>query len=220
MNIAQYLLARLKEQGIDHVFGIPGDFILPFFQEMVDSGVDHIAACNELNAGYAADGYARLKGVGAAAVTYGPGSFSIVNAVAAYDKYRSALIVIDFGTATTFDVISARGEYVGGAISPGIKIAAEALFQHASKLPRIDLLSVPDTVIGRDTAGSMKSGIIYGYAGLVDGIVTRMKAEMGGEVTVIATGGLAELISHVSQTIETVESSLTLVGLRIIAGAL
>lgn len=148
------------------------------------------------------------------------GADRIVNAVAAYDKYQSALIVIDFGTATTFDAISARGEYIGGAISPGIKIAAEALFQHASKLPRVDLLSVPEAVIGRDTAGSMKSGILYGYAGLVDGIVARMKAEMGGEVTVIATGGLAELISRVSKTIESVESSLTLVGLRIIAGDL
>ena len=100
MNIAQYLLARLKEQGIDHVFGIPGDFILPFFQEMVDSGVDHIAACNELNAGYAADGYARLKGLGAAAVTYGPGSFSIVNAVAGAYAESVPLLVISGGPDT------------------------------------------------------------------------------------------------------------------------
>lgn len=148
------------------------------------------------------------------------GADRIVNAVAAYDKFRTALIVIDFGTATTFDAISDNGEYLGGAICPGVKIAAEALFQHASKLPRVELLTVPDSVIGKNTADSMKSGIIYGYAGLVDGMTRRMRAEMQGEIKVVATGGLAGLISRVSETIEAVEPSLTLDGLRIIAARL
>jgi type III pantothenate kinase len=145
------------------------------------------------------------------------GADRLVNAVAAYDKYHSSLIVIDFGTATTFDVISEKGEYLGGAISPGIGIAAEALFQRASKLPRVDLIQPPETVIGKDTAASMKSGIIYGYAELVDGMVRRIKKEMKGSPKVIATGGLAPLMQHVSQTIESVDQGLTLEGLRIIS---
>lgn len=145
------------------------------------------------------------------------GSDRIVNAVAAYDRYRKGLIVIDFGTATTFDVISEKGEYIGGAISPGIMIASEALFSRASKLPRVEIFSRPTTVIGKDTAGSMKSGIIYGYAGLVDGMVNRIKKEMDCPLTIIATGGLAPLMAGISETIESVESSLTLDGLRIIS---
>ncbi len=144
------------------------------------------------------------------------GADRIVNAVAAYDKYQSSLIVIDFGTATTFDAISPRGEYLGGAISPGIHIAAEALFMKASKLPRVELFEQPDTVIGKDTAGSIKSGLIFGYAGLVDGMVERMAAEMESRPRVIATGGLAPLMRHVSGTIEAVEPLLTLEGLRLI----
>jgi type III pantothenate kinase len=125
--------------------------------------------------------------------------------------------VVDFGTATTFDAISQKGEYLGGAISPGIGIASEALFHKASKLPRVEIFVAPENVIGKDTIGSIKSGIIYGYAGLVDGIVRRMKMEMGTDPKVIATGGLAELLFDVSETIETVESALTLEGLRVIA---
>ncbi|MBU0994662.1 MAG: type III pantothenate kinase [Proteobacteria bacterium] len=145
------------------------------------------------------------------------GADRIVNAIAAYDKYKSCLIVIDFGTATTFDVVSEKGEYLGGAITPGIMISAEALFQKASKLPRVEVFTPPKTAIGLDTASSMKSGIIYGYAGLVDGMVARIKKEMTGSPKVIATGGLAPLISHVAESIEAVESSLTLEGLRIIS---
>jgi type III pantothenate kinase len=107
------------------------------------------------------------------------GADRIVNSVAAYHKYKTSLIVIDFGTATTFDVISAKGEYLGGAICPGIMIASEALFQKASKLPRVEIFVPPDRVIGKDTASSIKSGIIFGYASLVDGMVGRIKAEMG-----------------------------------------
>lgn len=145
------------------------------------------------------------------------GADRIVNSVAAYEKYQTSLIVIDFGTATTFDAISEKGEYLGGAISPGIMISAEILFQKASKLPRVEILMPPDHVIGKNTAESIQSGIIFGYAGLVDGIVNRMKNEMSKKARVIATGGLAGLMFKVSKTIETVEKNLTLEGLRIIS---
>ncbi len=145
------------------------------------------------------------------------GADRIVNAVAAYHRYKTSLIVIDFGTATTFDVISEKGEYLGGAITPGIMISSEALFKKASKLPRIDLLTPPVKVIGKDTANSMKSGIIFGYAGLVDGMVKRINDEMGATLKVIATGGLADLMNDVSETIESVEHDLTLEGLKIIS---
>jgi len=144
------------------------------------------------------------------------GADRIVNAVAAYHKYQTSLIIIDFGTATTFDAISQKGEYLGGAISPGIAISSEALFLKASKLPRIEIFEPPEHVIGKDTGQSLKAGIIYGYAGLVDGIVKRMKTEMGSKPKIVATGGLATLIRHVSETIETIEPDLTLEGLRII----
>jgi type III pantothenate kinase len=148
------------------------------------------------------------------------GADRIVNAVGAYQRYQCSLIIIDFGTATTFDVVTERGEYIGGAISPGIGISAEALFSHASKLPRVELFKPPSNVIGKDTITSIQSGIILGYAGLVDGIVERMKAEMGSNPKVIATGGLAPLIQHVANTIEKVEPNLTLEGLKIISDSL
>ncbi len=147
------------------------------------------------------------------------GADRLVNAVAAYDKYHTSLIVIDFGTATTFDAISSEGAYMGGAISPGIGIAAEALFARTSKLPRVELLNPPETVIGKDTAASMKAGIIYGYAELVDGMVRRMKQEMPPPPPrVIATGGLALFMKDVAGSIEAVEPGLTLEGLRILSG--
>jgi type III pantothenate kinase len=145
------------------------------------------------------------------------GADRIVNAVAAFAKYKCSLVVIDFGTATTFDSISTKGEYLGGAISPGIMIAAEALFMKASKLPRVEIFTPPAKIIGRDTAASIQSGIIYGYAGLVDGVVERMKLEMESAPTVVATGGLADLMKDVSKTIDAVEPLLTLDGLKIIA---
>ncbi len=148
------------------------------------------------------------------------GADRIVNAVAAFHKYHCSLIVIDFGTATTFDSISEKGEYLGGAISPGIMISSEALFRKASKLPRVEIFTPPESVIGKDTASGIKAGIIYGYAGLVDGMVKRMKAEMGTDPRIIATGGLAELIHKVSETIEAVEPALTLDGLKIISNSL
>jgi type III pantothenate kinase len=144
------------------------------------------------------------------------GADRIVNAVAAFDKYRTALVVIDFGTATTFDCISKEGAYLGGAISPGLLISCEALFQNASKLPRVEIFGLPENVIAKNTISSMNAGILYGYAGLVDGMVERIKKEMPSTPKVIATGGLAELMSGVAQSIESVEPYLSLEGLRII----
>jgi type III pantothenate kinase len=144
------------------------------------------------------------------------GADRIVNAVAAYEKCRTGLIVVDFGTATTFDCVSEEGAYIGGAIAPGVTISCEALFQKASKLPRVEIFAKPKNVIAKDTISSMNVGIIYGYAGLVDGIVKRIKKEVGHELTVIATGGLASLICEESETIDRVEEFLTLEGLMII----
>lgn len=145
------------------------------------------------------------------------GADRIVNAIGAYHRYRQGLVVIDFGTATTFDAISEKGEYLGGAISPGIMIAAEALFQKASKLPRVEIFSPPEHAIGKDTTESIQAGIIFGYAGLVDGMARKMAGEMSPAPKVIATGGLAPLMAEVCETIEEIDLSLTLEGLRIIA---
>jgi type III pantothenate kinase len=143
------------------------------------------------------------------------GADRIVNAVAAYDKYRQAAIIIDFGTATTFDYISSKGEYMGGCIAPGIMISSEALFERAAKLPRVEL-SKPKSIITKDTVSAMQAGIIFGYAGLVDGIVQRMKAEIKTKPLVIATGGLARLVAAETKSIDKIEDMLTLEGLRII----
>ncbi|HOP99953.1 MAG TPA: type III pantothenate kinase [Acetivibrio clariflavus] len=144
------------------------------------------------------------------------GADRIVNAVAALEIYKPPFIIVDFGTATTFCAVSSNGEYLGGAICPGIKISAEALFQRAAKLPRIDLVK-PDNVIGRNTVSSMQSGIVYGYVGTVDYIVKRMKKEMKEDnIKVIATGGLARLIASESETIDEINGLLALEGLRII----
>jgi len=143
------------------------------------------------------------------------GADRIVNAAAAYKLYGGPIIIVDFGTATTFCAVTKSGEYLGGAITPGVKISAEALFQRASKLPRVELVK-PAKVIGADTISAMQSGIIYGYAGLVDGIVERMKKELSMEARVVATGGLAELVSPETRTIQEIKPHLTLEGLRLL----
>jgi len=147
------------------------------------------------------------------------GADRIVNAVAAHEMYNTSLIIIDFGTATTFCAVAANGDYIGGTISPGIKISSEALFQKAAKLPRVELVK-PETVICKNTVASMQAGIVYGYIGQVDYIVQKIKEEMialGEESPlVVATGGLANLIAEDSKTINKVEPFLTLEGLRII----
>lgn len=144
------------------------------------------------------------------------GADRIVNAVAVNELYGGPAIIVDFGTATTFCALAANGEYLGGAITPGIGISTEALFQRAAKLPRIELIK-PLSVIGRNTVSSMQSGIIYGYIGQIDGIVERMKKEMNEpKALVVATGGLAELLKDDTKTIDQVDPFLTLEGLRII----
>ena len=143
------------------------------------------------------------------------GADRIVNAVAARELYGAPVVVVDFGTATTFDVVSAAGEYVGGIIAPGITISAEALFAHASRLSRVDVRKPPE-LVGKNTVAAMQSGIFYGYIGLVDGILARLHAEVAGVKTVVATGGQAELIAAGSEYIREVNTQLTLLGLRLI----
>ena len=144
------------------------------------------------------------------------GADRIVNAVAAYEKYHTGLIIVDFGTATTFDCVSKDGAWIGGAIAPGVIISCEALFEKASKLPKVEIFVKPKNVVAKDTISSMNVGIVYGFTGLVDGIVNRIKKELEYELTVIATGGIAPLISKESETINHIEEYLTLEGLMII----
>jgi len=143
------------------------------------------------------------------------GADRIVDAVAAIHKYGAPCIVVDFGTATTFDAINAAGEYLGGVITPGITISSDVLFERAAKLPRVEIKR-PKTVIGSATVEAMQSGLYHGYVGLVDGIIRRMIDELGGAPRVIATGGLAPLIAKGSEFIETVDETLTLEGLRLV----
>ncbi|CAG7656384.1 type III pantothenate kinase [Paenibacillus allorhizosphaerae] len=143
------------------------------------------------------------------------GADRIVNSVAAIELYGAPCIVVDFGTATTFDYIDENAQYIGGAVAPGIGISTEALYQRAAKLPRIELVK-PKSVVGRNTIASMQAGIIYGFAGQVDGIVERIRQEFRSEPKVVATGGLAELIIAESRTIQLVNPLLTLQGLQLI----
>jgi type III pantothenate kinase len=143
------------------------------------------------------------------------GADRLVNVVAAIELYGPPLIVIDFGTATTFDCVSPRGEFIGGAIAPGITTAADALTTRAARLFRVELTQ-PATAIGRNTVTNIQSGIIFGYAALVDGLVERLRAEMEGQPRIVATGGLAGLMAEVARAIEVVNPDLTLEGLRIL----
>jgi type III pantothenate kinase len=147
------------------------------------------------------------------------GADRIVNAIAAYERFGRAagrpMIVVDFGTATTLDAVTARGEYLGGAICPGVQISADALFQRAARLPRIDVRK-PSRIVGRTTVGAMESGLFWGYVGMVEGLVRRMSDELGGDALCIATGGLADVIAPETPLIQHVEPDLTLHGLRIV----
>jgi type III pantothenate kinase len=147
---------------------------------------------------------------------YEVGADRLANAVAAYEKVRDACVVVDFGTAITYDVVSAAGEYLGGIITPGAEISIDALYDRAAKLPKVELAR-PRALIGKSTVDAIRSGIVYGFAGQVDGIVARLRAELGPETKVIATGGLAgALVPFVRETIDEVDDLLTLTGLRLI----
>jgi len=143
------------------------------------------------------------------------GADRVANAAAAHHLYSGPMILIDFGTATTLDVLSKEGDYLGGAIAPGILIAAEALFERASKLPRVELVP-PEHAIGKNTVTTMQSGIIFGYVGLIESLVNRMNRELGQDAYVVATGGLAEIIAGQTKVVNTVNMHLTLIGLRLI----
>jgi type III pantothenate kinase len=139
----------------------------------------------------------------------------IVNAVAASERYGAPCIVVDFGTSTNFDIVSPEGEYVGGVLAPGIEVSMDALFARAARLVKVDFVAPPN-VIGKTTVGGLQSGLVYGFAGQVDGIVTHIRAELGTDAQTVATGGLAELIAPHAATLERVDPFLTLDGLRIV----
>jgi type III pantothenate kinase len=144
------------------------------------------------------------------------GADRLVNAVAAYERVQDACVVVDFGTAITYDVVSASGEYLGGIITPGLEISVDALYEHAAKLPKVEIAE-PRALIGKSTVEAIRSGIAYGFAGQVEGIVRRLRAELGDSTMVIATGGLARVVvPFIRETIDEVDDLLTLVGLRLI----
>jgi len=143
------------------------------------------------------------------------GADRIVNAMAAYKRWPGGAIVVDFGTATTFDVVTSRGEYAGGVIAPGLTVSADALFAATAKLPRVEIIR-PRTVVGRNTVASIQAGLVFGYAGLVDAIVGRIKAEVDFSPHVVGTGGLAALIAKETRTIDECDDMLTLQGLALV----
>ena len=147
---------------------------------------------------------------------YEVGADRLVNSLAAYSRYKDAVIIVDYGTATTFDCVSSKGEYLGGSIAPGLLLATEALFKGTSRLPRVEFFTGPETAMGQDTASAIKAGIIYGFAGLTDGIISRLLTEFAQRPRVVATGGLASIIVPYCSLVETVLPNLILEGLLIV----
>ena len=202
-------LAGLELRALDGV--VIGSVVPPLRAPLRELCV-HYLGCEPLFVGPETTGGLRLDVEDPARV----GADRIANAVAAWEKYRRALIVVDFGTATNFDVVSAEGAFIGGAIAPGVIISTEALFQRAAALARIELVR-PATAIGKNTITNVQAGILFGAAGQVDGLVERIRAELGEpEAPAIATGGLASLIARESRTVTDVDPFLTLDGLRLI----
>jgi type III pantothenate kinase len=209
MTVREFLhIARLADRKVD---GAAVCSVVPNLTPEITGAVKKYFRCDTLIVDH--DTATGLK------ILYDPprdvGADRIVNAVAVNALYRESVIVVDFGTATTYDVVTRGGEYTGGVITPGVMVSAEALFARAAKLSAV-LLAPPKRTIGQDTVGSLQSGIIFGYAAMVDGMVRRIGKEMGGRFRVIATGGQAELIAPHSETIEEIKPYLTLEGLRIL----
>ena len=208
-----FIQALLRTQGLDprQVADIAISNVVPPVQQALESMCQKYFGVTPLSVEPGVNGPIPLMVDTPAEV----GPDRIVNAVGALSLYRAPLIVIDFGTATTFDCVNARGEFIGGAIAPGITTAVDALLSRAARLYRVEFVR-PKDAIGRNTVTNIQSGIVYGYAGLVDGIVERMRREMDGTVSVIATGGLAPLIADVAKSIQHVNPDLTLEGLRLV----
>jgi type III pantothenate kinase len=195
----------------EHITGAIISSVVPALTETFESMVETSFGCTPITVSSEIETGLTLKYPNPKEI----GSDRIVNAAAAHEKFRRDLIIVDFGTATTFCAVSGTGEYLGGVIAPGLGISAEALFSRAAKLSKVELAR-PKTVIGTDTAGSIQSGLIFGYAGLVDTLVQRIETEMGRSSFVIATGGLAPVIASEARTIQHIEPFLTLQGLELL----
>lgn len=195
----------------EHITGAIISSVVPALTETFESMVETSFGCTPITVSSDLETGLTLKYLNPKEI----GSDRIVNAAAAYEKFRRDLIIVDFGTATTFCAVSGTGDYLGGVIAPGLGISAEALFSRAAKLSKVELVR-PKTVIGTDTAGSIQSGLIFGYAGLVDTLIQRITAEMGHSSFVIATGGLAQVIASEAQSIQHIEPFLTLQGLELL----
>ena len=195
----------------EHISGAIISSVVPALTETFESMVETSFGCTPLTVSSDLETGLTMKYLNPKEI----GSDRIVNAAAAYEKFRRDLIIVDFGTATTFCAVSGTGEYLGGVIAPGLGISAEALFSRAAKLSKVELAR-PKTVIGTDTASSIQSGLIFGYAGLVDTLVHRIETEMGHSSFVIATGGLAQVIASEARSIQHIEPFLTLQGLELL----
>src|SRR5262245_750908 len=210
-SVVLWNLLRMADLEPGEIGGVIVSNVVPQMQSVVDEMCRHTFAQSPLVVGPGTR-------TGMAILYDNPrevGADRIVNAVAAYERTRDLSIVVDFGTATTFDVVSAKGEYLGGVIAPGVGISLEALYSRTAKLHPVELVK-PPRVVGRNTVHAIQAGVFYGYVAMVDGVVRRIQAEQGGVAKVIATGGFASLIAAESETIAEVDEFLTLEGLRLI----